>query len=780
MLTNIVWGAPMGWFGSKEKKKEFKALVDPEYADLLDEIRGRFAFAKDAEAKQRDLSQDDFRFCDPNAQWPADVRGEREEEGRPCLTVDRLGPFVHQIVNEQRQNRPQPQINPTGDGASKETAEILQGMVRHIMYQSNGDTAIDTAFESMVRGGFGYVRVLTAYTDPSSFEQDIQVKRVANPFMVYMDPSFQEADASDAEWAIISSDVPMSVYKSQYPNSKAANLTSYELESVGDAAPDWALVDGSSVRVVEYFKKIRKIKKLARLEDGSTMALEDVPEGVTPEAVRDSVFERVMWFKANAVEILDQTEWPGKYIPIIPVYGTELSINGSRTWSGLIRSAKDAQRAYNYWKSAQAETIALAPRAPWIAAKGSLGNQRSLWQQANKRSIAVLEYEPFDGQDRPMPPPQRIVQEPPIMAITNAMIGAVDDLKATTGIYDPSLGNREAAQSGTAIRQLQQQGATGNFHYQDNLARMVRHLGRVLVDLVPLVYDTARVVRVVNPDDTSDLVVINEPTQDKKGLMRLYQPGMGKYDVTVSVGPAYQTRRQENLSLMTELMQGPLGAVLSQVAPDLVVSMMDFQIAPKLMDRMKKILPPELQDEKQGDIPAQVQQQMQQAQQMIEQLTGALNEAKAENASKMAEIEATNQAKMAIAQLQSETERAKLETQAAIEMAKIQAASDGLAAELTLKAQIADLDAQQKSIEHLSASIDDERKDERHMEHDARMKEKTQESPKGDDGMKEMMAGHQATMLEMTNALKRLGGKKKLIHDANGKPIGVEPDEETV
>lgn len=682
----------LGW----GRKKSLGDYVEPEYSDLLQEIKDRFQFAAEAEQKQRELELDDYTFCDPNSQWDAAIRSSREDEGRPCLTVDRLGPFIHQIVNEQRQNRPQPQVNPVGDGADKETAEIEQGVVRHIMYQSNGDTAIDTAFEAMVRGGRGFMRVLTEYSDPEGFEQDIRVARVPNPFTVYLDPSYTEADASDMEWAFVVTDVPLSVYRAQFPDSKMATMDASDFESIGDAAPEWARKDGSAVRVVEYFKRVRKLKKLAQLEDGIVVEASKVPQGITPVATRDSMVPTVLWFKANAIEVLDKTEWPGRYIPIIPVFGTELTIDGKRTYSGLVRSAKDAQRAYNYWKSAQAETIALAPRAPWVAPRGALGNMRHVWQQANKRSVSVLEYEAFDDQNRALPPPQRVVQEPPIMAITNAMIGAVDDLKATTGIYDPSLGNREANQSGVAIRQLQRQGSMGNFHYQDNLARAVRYLGRVIIDVIPKVIDTERVVRIIQPDETVELVKVNAPTVDKKGLERIYRMDVGKYDVTVSVGPAYQTRRQENLVLLESLMQGPLGAVLAQVAPDLVVSMMDFQIAPKLIERMKKILPPNLQEEgPDAAVPAAIQQQMQESQQMIEQLTQALQAAQDQIEQKAVE----NQTKMDIAKLQAETDLEKTRAQVAVEMAKIQAQMEMGSAELTLKAQMAELDALQAAMQ---------------------------------------------------------------------------------
>ena len=645
-------------------------LVDPSAASLLEEAKNRFHACSEDETEQRMAELDDLKFCEPEGQWPEEVRGQREAEGRACLTVDRLNPFVHQLVNEFRQNRPQPSVNPVGDGADKETAEILQGMIRHIAYLSDGDVAMDTAFQSMARCGRGFFRVLTEYADDTTFDQNIVIQRIPNLHAVYMDPASTEPDGSDADFGFLVSYIPQHIYKKEYPKSQMAAMADAEWRSIGDDAPEWAERDGSGCVVVEYYRKVRKPVTLYLLEDGTTTKEK-------PEKYKDTrtAFEtQVEWFKLNAIEILDQTIWPGKYIPLIPMLGSELFIDGRKSYSGIIRTAKDAQRAFNYWKSVQAETIALAPKIPWIGPKGFMGSgaQRSSWMASTKRPIAALEYEAYDAQQRPIAPPSRPVVEPPIMAISAAMNGAVDDLKATTGMYNASLGAQEANQSGVAIRSLQRQGMTSNYHFIDNASRSIRHLGRVLIDLIPKIYDTKRVVRIIKPDESVDMVTINGPSGrlDKQGLEKVYDVTVGEYDVTVNVGPGYQTKRQENLVILESLMQSPLGGVLSQVAPDLVASMMDFEMAPQLVERLKKILPPQLQEgNPAAQLPPQVQQQLQQEGQMIEQLTQRVHQ--------LTDLIEKEQIK-----LSAEQERTQIEAATKIRVAEIQAQTSLLEAQM--------------------------------------------------------------------------------------------------
>ena len=645
-------------------------IVDEHAANILEEAKNRFHAAAEAENEQRQAELDDLRFCEPEGQWPDEVRNQRESEGRACLTVDRLNPFVHQLVNEFRQNRPQPSVNPVGDNADKETAEILQGMIRHIAYLSDGDTAMDTAFQSMARCGRGFFRVLTEYADDTTFNQNIVIQRVPNLHAVYMDPASTEPDGSDADWGFIVSYVPTHIYKKEFPDSQMSGMSENEWKSIGDDAPEWVMRDGSGCLVVEYYRKVRKPVTLYLLEDGTTTKEK-------PEEYKDSriaLEAQVEWFKLNAVEVLDQTTWPGKYIPLIPMFGSELFIDGKKSYSGIIRTAKDAQRAFNYWKSVQAETIALAPKIPWIGPKGFMGSgsQRASWQSSTKRPVSALEYEAYDSQQRPIAPPSRPVVEPPIMAINSAMMGAVDDLKATTGMYNASLGNQEANQSGVAIRSLQRQGMTSNFHFIDNASRSVRHLGRVLIDLIPKIYDTKRVVRIIKPDESVDMVTINGPSgqMDKQGLEKIYDVTVGEYDVTINVGPGYQTKRQENLVILESLVQSPLGGVLSQVAPDLVASMMDFEMGPQLVERLKKILPPALQEgNPAAQLPPQIQQQLQQEGQMIEQLTQRVHQ--------LSDLIEKEQLK-----LNAEQERTQIDAAAKIRVAEIQAQTSILEAEI--------------------------------------------------------------------------------------------------
>jgi hypothetical protein len=612
------------------KKTKFQELVDPDHKSVVEEVQARLAYAEQVWEPIWEAAKEDLEFCLPGGHWPSEMREARTAEGRPCLEVDALTPFINQIVNEQRQNRPQPQVNPVGDGATRETAEVLQGMIRHIAYMSDGDVAIDRAYESMVRCGLGYFRVITDYCDDQTFDQEIKVCSITDPCTVVLDPASTSPDGSDAEWGAIATWMPKRLYKSEYPDSKLAEGDDSIWKVVGKNTPDWAKEDGQGCLVVEYFKRIRVPAKVYELEDGTIT--NQIHDGFVAVRERGTFIHKVLWFKVNAIEILDSTEWPGKYIPIVPVYGNELWLDGKRTISGIVRTAKDPSRFYDFWKTAQAELIALAPKAPWVGPKGFMVNPE-VWRAANRKPVAALEYEPYDEQRNPLPPPVRDMAEPPIQAVTAAMMGAAEDLKRATGMYDPVRGINEGGQSGVAIRQLQRQGQVVNYHYMDNLARSVKHLGRILVDLIPKIYDTERVVRIVRPDQTEELVTINAETQDPKtGELRIYDPKLGRYDVTVSVGPGYQTKRQENLALLESLMQGPMGQALTAVAPDLMASMLDFEIAKELQERFKKMLPPQLAEGGKGgsEMPPQAMQQMQQMAQMIEALTQKLNAAQDE------------------------------------------------------------------------------------------------------------------------------------------------------
>lgn len=644
--------------------KKSDILIDDKEKELLTRAKDRLRDALESASDQRSAMVADIKFLTPGGQWEDSIKSQRNGEGRPCLEIDRITPFINQLVNEQRQNRPQPNVNPVGDGADTDTAEILQGMIRHIMYMSDGDTAVDTAFESMVRCGVGYMRVTTDYCDETSFDQEVKILRIRDPLSVVLDPSCIDPAGSDAEWGAVCSWMTKDEFKRTYPDSKLTQNEETIWDAVSDTAPEWTEVggDNSGIAVIEYFEKSYVEETLYQYEGLPNQTVKI--QGVEPVKTRKVQRPVVKWYKINSIEILEETVWPGKYIPIIPVYGNEIYSEGKLTQSGLVRTVKDTARLYNYMKSTLAEAVSLAPKTPFVVPKGAVVNPQR-WQDVNRRPVAYIEYN-AEVNGKPVPPPQPISYSPAIDSISVGSMSAEADIKAITGMFDPIRGISESGQSGVAIRQLQRQGQSVNYHYQDNLSRSLRHLGRVLIDLIAKVYDTPRVVRIVKPDNTEDMVQLRAEFMDKKtGQLKIYDPSVGRYDVTVSVGPSYQTKRQESQAILQSLLQNQaLGGLLAAKAPDIIVGLLDFHEAKELQ---RRLTPAEFADNKQNQIPPEVQQQMQQMQQAIQQYQAAMQQMQqqmgqlqAENQSKQAD----NEIKMRELGIKAQSEEAKLQLEA--------------------------------------------------------------------------------------------------------------------
>lgn len=586
--------------------------------EFLQEAHDRFQQSAEATAQQRRDGLEDLQFR-AGEQWDAAIKNQREDERRPCLVINRLPQFERQVTNDLRQNRPAIIVSPKGEGSTKETAEIFQGLIRDIEYQSNAEGVYDTALASAVRCGFGYLQIATIYSDPMSFEQDIRLKRISNAFKVYFDPSCQEFDYSDAKWAFIVEDFTKPAYKAQWPDSKLASLDDWR--SIGDTAADWG--DATTVRVAEYYYIVEEEQEIVMLSDDTVIFRKDMPEklseGVYERDHRTTRIPSVKWKLINAVEVLDETDWPGKYIPIVPVLGDEVIVDGKTILESAFRHAKDPQRMLNYWKSAEAEMIALAPKAPFIGAEGQFEGYEKDWKDANIKNKGYLQYKPKTIGSQLAPPPQRNTYEAPIQAITGAAMQTADDLKSTIGIYDPSLGQVGSDQSGKAILARQSQGHTNNFHWGDNLSRALKHVGEILVDLIPKIYDSKRVVRIITESGDDDLVIVNGKFMED-GVDKIYDLNAGKYGVVINAGPSYATRRKEAAASMEAIVSAY--PPLMEKAGDLLVRNFDWPGADELADRLKKALPPELQDDK-GDPRAAAA--MQKANAMIQRLTSEVN-----------------------------------------------------------------------------------------------------------------------------------------------------------
>ena len=617
-------------------------------ADILATARSRLDLAMSALSESREDEIDDLKFYagspDNHWQWPADVLATRGAvqgqtiNARPCLTIKKLPQHVRQVTNDQRQNRPGAKVIPVDDDADVEIAEIFNGMIRHIEYISDADVAYDTACENQVAYGEGYLRILTEYCDADTFDQDIRIGRVRNSFSVYMDPTIQDPTGADAKWCFITEDITKDDYARMYPN--AAPITTLQSLGVGDQSiSNWLNED--TIRIADYYY-IDHDKATLNLYPGNVTAFSGTPEDRQLEAIygkpkksREADRVKVRYCKINGYEILEERDWAGKWIPIIRVVGNEFEVDGRLYVSGLVRNAKDAQRMYNYWVSQEAEMLALAPKAPFIGYGGQFEGYEDKWKTANTQNWPYLEVNPdvTDGQGSVMPLPQRA--QPPMAStgLLQAKAGAAEDIKSTTGQYNASLGMGSNERSGKAILARQREGDVGTYHYGDNLARGVRHIARQLIDLIPKIYDTQRIARIIGEDGETKMVKINpeqdqavNKIEDQDGIVieKIYNPGVGKYDVVATTGPGYATKRQEALEAMAQLLQG--NPQLWQVAGDLFVKNMDWPGAQEMSQRFKKTIDPKLLSEG-DDNPAlqaanqQIQamgQEMEQMHQMIQ------------------------------------------------------------------------------------------------------------------------------------------------------------------
>lgn len=581
-------------------------VEDPEQ-DLLKEIRERFDRAVEFEAVNRQERLDDVRFARLGDQWPEYAKYDRNRPGkeRPMLVVNRLLQFRDRVVNEIRQNTPSIRIRPASSGADQETAEVLMGLVHHIQDNSNASIAYDTAVEWQVDTGLGYIRVRNDWSSDTSFDQEIFIDRIPDPFKVYYDPHSKSPDGSDSEWAIIAEEIPKDEFKRLYPG---VEQTSFDMAGNADMQ-GWYTKD--SVRIAEYYY----IKhEPAQIQDPET------------GMVRDTFLKKCMWCKAVGDKILEQTELPTKYIPIVPVIGHEIWLQGRCYKAGLVRNAKDSQRLYNYYLSANAENVALAPKAPFVGVAGQFESDPN-WGRANKESLAYLEYDPVSIAGTPVGAPQRAMPPMASPAIMEAIKLAENDIMQSMGIYQPSLGGQSNETSGRALLLRQKQAETGNFHYQDNLNRSIRQIGRIVLDMIPKVYDRARVLRILGEDGSPREVNIdpNIPSAsyntDNPGVDSIYNLGIGEYDVVCDSGPSYATKRDEAANMMLALTQA--NPTLFNTIGDLMMKNMDWPGAEEISKRLQMMLPPELQPTAQGE---KVDPQVAQAQQMMEQLANQMEE----------------------------------------------------------------------------------------------------------------------------------------------------------
>ena len=590
-----------------------------DYDERIDMAKRFLKLANDADTNNRSEALEDLKFASGD-QWPVEIQNSRNLEARPCLTINKVDAYVRQVTNQQRQQRPRIKVHGMNNQSDAKVAEILTGICRHIEVNSDADHAYDNAFNYAVRCGFGYWRVTTDYISEKTFDQDIFIEQIHNPFTVYFDPNSVLPDGSDADRCLVTQIVSKKEFEKMYPDAEIG--TGFTQRGTGDSNAEWVMKE--DIRIAEFWYTEHKKDTLYLLSDGSKVFKAKLPPketlaltGVYIVDERPTLRKQIKMIKCTAIEVLEEYDWPGKFIPIVPVYGEEFVVDNKRKKYGMIRQVKDAQRMYNFWKTAITESVALAPKAKWLLAEGQDEGHENEWAQANIKSMPVLRYKQKDIEGVPAPVPSRIQPESPPAGIMAAADGINQDMQAILGIFDPSqqlAGNM----SGKALNGQQQQVDLTNFHYYDNLTRSIKHTATIILDLVPTIYDNARVMRIIGDDGKPDLVEINKVSQDEQGVQKILNDvTVGEYDVVMDTGPGYNSKRQEAVDAMMPLLSKD--PQLMNVAGDLIFRNMDFPGADVIADRLAAANPMAQIDEK-SPIPPQVQMQIKQSQATIQQL----------------------------------------------------------------------------------------------------------------------------------------------------------------
>jgi hypothetical protein len=601
--------------------------------------------AHEADHHNREQMVDDLRFANLD-QWPEDVK--RERKNRPMLTLDHTNNHVKQVTGDMQENQPSIKVFPADSGADKDTANVIEGLVREIEYNSSAQHVYLNAARSQVKCGFGVWRVLNEFPSHDVFDQEIRLKPVKNPLNWWFDPDAKEPTKCDGRFVIGSE----RLLREDYEESYGGVPTDFHQRYTGETLNHWTTDE--YVTVAEYYEKVKIKREMALLSNGDVLEVDQITEqdrqffslkGIEIVKVREADSYEIHYYKLTDFKILKHVKLPYRYFPIVPVFGEVENIEGKEYIRGLIRPAKDPQRMYNYARSAEAETIALQPKAPYLATTKQIAKHKRLWNRANIDNLPYLLYTPDDN----APPPQR--QAPPTVqsGLMQQSLSAAEDIKSATGIFNAGLGDKGPEISGKAIIAKQQESDTSTSVYMFNLALAIEHTGRIIIDMIPYIYDTAQMKRIRGEDGTEEEVEINQPYLTPDGVRIKNDLTRGKYDVRVSVGPSYKTKRIEAANTLVELSR--VMPQLTQIAGDLVAKNLDVPGAEELESRLKKMLPagiiddPEMQEQQE----AQQQQAMQQAEILLKEKIAEIQSKEAKTQKDLADTKKTEMETISLA-----------------------------------------------------------------------------------------------------------------------------------
>lgn len=665
---------------------------------LLQEIRERFDVAQNFWKDIRAEGATDMRYVagDP---WDSKDRTAREQAGRPCLSLDELGQYFNQVINDVRANPRGMKFAPTGNGANDKGALFYQDKAREIEYRSHAQVAYTTAFENAVQRSYGWCQLVTKMR-PKSFDQEIFIKDVPNPDLILPDPDATEPDSSDMKYLFKYETWKINEFKRTYKNAAIVNFGEYR-----DAAPAW--IKDQEIILAEYWRVEPKKKRLLRIQSPDRTSFADfyedelkaMPPGGIVIAEREEDVPSVVQYLTNGVEILKKTPWAGKYIPFASCFGKRIYVDeGSGPKLKILsmtRLARDPYMLYCYYRTAQAELVGMTPKTPFVGYVGQFRTRTEDWQKVHHQPIAFIEADPVtDGTGgQILPLPQRQPYDPPIERLELGAEGARRAIQAAMGQSPlPSAAQRRNEKSGVALKEIDRAAAKGSYHFIDHYDDMIRHVGVMIEDLLPKIHDNAQNVGIRKPDDKAEIVRINDP-QDPEAIST-----QGDYQVTVSTGPAVDSEREAG-SEFADLMVQNIGTIAQVAGPPSAAAIMAKAVRLKNLgaigDQLAELIEPPTLKNPDGSKPdaAQLEKLLQQAQGQMQQMQQALqqqqqviatDQVKAErdvalNAQKQqsedqreqARLQAEQQVKIAELASKERLENRKLEVQLEIEMAKL-------------------------------------------------------------------------------------------------------------
>jgi hypothetical protein len=615
--------------------------VDPKMrdakADFFKEAEERFARCDQFESQARVRFLNDLRFAngdsDNHWQWEQQLVTSRKNDGKPYLTINKTRQHNLQIVNDARQNKPGIAVRPTGGGSTYSSAQSFAGIMRYIEYHSAAQDIYDSAMNFCVSGGVGYWRVMTEYCNEMSFDQDIRIKHIADPLTVYIDPDAREPDKSDMNYAFLFETKSKDTVKAKFPQYQ---------DSDGSATlglnPESPFLAGDDVMVCEYYRRTWEPDTLYRTPQGAVMKKSELSEEAqkmmdeNPDVMtRPTLNPKVEWFLIVGHSVLDTKVVPGRYVPVVQITGEEIRIEGVLDRKSHTRALKDPQRMYNYWSSASVEYGALQTKTPWVAAAGAMEGYEDVWAKANTENLAFLPYNAYDDNGQKLDPPIRVT--PPMSApvALDGMKVSQMEMMLVSGQYDNQMGQQGNERTGAAINARQRQGDNATYHYINGLAIGVKYTGKIILGMIPTIYDTKRTIMILGQDATTQELQVDPNAKeayseqtgaDGQPQARFLNPNVGYYEVQADIGPGYGTQRQEAFNALSVMLaQNP---ALTAIVGDILLRAADFPLADEAAERMKRMVPPAALGTGPTDNEKQLTQQVQNMQGTIQALMDQL------------------------------------------------------------------------------------------------------------------------------------------------------------